>query len=110
MIERIGFVSVQMTRRGLRTSFLDGSFRDLDGPDAEDEGAEREVKDGAEEGEQQILKREFWSAVVTRDVHVCTGLNHKVVSRLRECCRQGQAEVVSKSNNKLYQTWGPPFN
>ena len=34
----------------------------------------------------------------------------KGVSRLRECCRQGQAEVVSKSGNKIPQTWGPPFN
>ena len=49
-----------MTWRGLRTSFMDGPFRDLDGPDAEDEGAGREVEDGAEEGEQQVLRREFW--------------------------------------------------
>ena len=27
-------------------------------------------------------------------------------TRLRECCRQGQAEVVSKSSNKSHQTWG----
>ena len=26
--------------------------------------------------------------------------------RLRECCRQGQAEVVSNSINKIHQTWG----
>ena len=51
-----------MTWRGLRTSFMDGPFRDLDGPDAEDEGAGREVKDGAEEGEQQVLKPEYGSA------------------------------------------------
>ena len=35
---------------------MDCPFRDLDGPDAEEEGAGREVKDGAEEGEQQVLK------------------------------------------------------
>ena len=29
-------------------SFMDGPFGDLDGPDAEEEGAGREVKDGAE--------------------------------------------------------------
>ena len=29
---------------------------------------------------------------------------------LRECCRQSQAEVVSKSINKIHQTWGPPFS
>ena len=25
--------------------------------------------------------------------------------RLREFCRQGQADVVSKSRNKIHQTW-----
>ena len=39
-----------------------------------------------------------------------TGLGKKVVPRLRECCRQSQAEVVSKSGNKIHQTWGPPFS
>ena len=39
-----------------------------------------------------------------------TGLGLKVVPRLCECCRQSQAEVVSKSSNKIHQTWGPPFN
>ena len=29
--------------------------------------------------------------------------------RLCECCRQSQAEVISKSRNKIHQTWGPPF-
>ena len=33
-----------------------------------------------------------------------------MVPRLRECCRQGQAEVVSDSRNKIHQTWGPPFS
>ena len=28
--------------------------------------------------------------------------------RLRECCRQGQTEVLSNSRNKFHQTWGPP--
>ena len=28
---------------------------------------------------------------------------------LRECCRQIQAEVVSKSRNKIHRTWGPLF-
>ena len=27
-----------------------------------------------------------------------------------ECCRQVEAEVVSKSRNKIHQTWGPPIN
>ena len=29
--------------------------------------------------------------------------------RVRECCRQSQAEVVSNSRNKIHLTWGPPF-
>ena len=29
---------------------------------------------------------------------------------MRECCRQVEAEVVSKSRNKIHQTWGPPIN
>ena len=41
---------------------------------------------------------------------VTTGLGQKVVPRLRECRRQGQTEVVSKSSNKIHQTWGPPFS
>ena len=28
--------------------------------------------------------------------------------RLRECCRQSKAEVVSNSRNKFHQTWGLP--
>ena len=40
----------------------------------------------------------------------CTGHGQKVVPRLRECCRQSQAEVVSKSSSKIHQTWGPPFS
>ena len=28
---------------------------------------------------------------------------------LRECCRKGQAEVVSNSRIKIHQTWDPPF-
>ena len=30
--------------------------------------------------------------------------------RLPECCRQVEAEVVSKSRNKIPQTWGPPIS
>ena len=39
-----------------------------------------------------------------------TGFGLKVVPRLRECCGQGQAEVVSNCRNKIQQTWGPPFS
>ena len=34
----------------------------------------------------------------------------KAVPRLRECCRQSLAEAVSKSGNKIHQTWGPPLS
>ena len=34
----------------------------------------------------------------------------RVGTRLLECCRQSQAEVVSKNSNKVHQTWGPPFS
>ena len=30
--------------------------------------------------------------------------------RLRECCRQGQAEVLSNSRNEIHQTWGPTYS
>ena len=40
----------------------------------------------------------------------CAGLGKKVVPRLRECCRQSQAEITSKSINKSHQTWGTPFS
>ena len=29
---------------------------------------------------------------------------------MRECCRQVEAEVASKSRNKIHQTWGPPIS
>ena len=32
-----------------------------------------------------------------------------MVPRLRECFRQGQAEVVSNSKNKILATWEPFF-
>ena len=34
-----------------------------------------------------------------------TGLGLKVVPRLRECCSQSQAEVVSNSRNIIHKTW-----
>ena len=34
-----------------------------------------------------------------------TGPGKRMVSRLREFFRQGQAEVVSNSKNKIHQTW-----
>ena len=42
--------------------------------------------------------------------HNCTGLDYKVIPRLRECCRQVEAEVVSNSSNKIHQTWEGPYS
>ena len=39
----------------------------------------------------------------------CTGYLYKAIRRLRECCRQVEAEVVSNSRNKIHQTWERPF-
>ena len=39
-----------------------------------------------------------------------TGLHYKAVPRLRECCRQVEAEVVRKSRNKIHQTKERPYN
>ena len=29
---------------------------------------------------------------------------------MRECCRQVEAVSVSKSKNKIHETWGPPIS
>ena len=34
----------------------------------------------------------------------------KAGPRLRECCRQGQAQVVSNGRNKIHQTWEKQFS
>ena len=39
-----------------------------------------------------------------------SGIGQKVDPRLRDCCRQGQSEVVSNNRNKVHQTWGPPYS
>ena len=62
----IGIVCFGAPSPSMQKSDMDVPFRDLDGPDAEDEGAGREVKDGAEEGEQQVLKGEFLLVVPIR--------------------------------------------
>ena len=38
-----------------------------------------------------------------------TGLNYMAFPRLRESCRQVEAEVVTNSRNKFCQTWEWPF-
>ena len=49
-------------------------------------------------------------AIIAGLVTVHTGVGKKAPARFRECFRQVQAEVVSKSSNKFHQTWGPPFS
>ena len=39
-----------------------------------------------------------------------TWLGEKVVHRLRECCRQVEADVVSNSRNEVHPTWGSPHS
>ena len=39
-----------------------------------------------------------------------TGLHYKAVRRLRECCRQVEAELADCSRNKIYQTWKRPYS
>ena len=51
-----------------------------------------------------------WQPTKSRQGSLCTGLGLKMVPRLRECCRQSQAELVSKSRNNIHQTWGPPYS
>ena len=40
---------------------------------------------------------------------LCTGPGKRMVPTLRELFRQGQAEVVSNSKNKILATWEPVF-
>ena len=40
----------------------------------------------------------------------CTEISLSRCSRLRECYRHVEAEVVSKSRNKIHTTWGPLFS
>ena len=42
-------------------------------------------------------------------IHLATGILYKAVPRLRECCRQVEAEEVSNSRNKIHQTWEWPY-
>ena len=39
-----------------------------------------------------------------------TGLHYKVVPRLRECCRQVEADMVSNTRNNIHQTWERPYS
>ena len=36
---------------------------------------------------------------------LATGLHYKAVPRLRECCRQVEAEVVSNGRSKILEIW-----
>ena len=46
------------------------------------------------------------SAVIVRRY---TGNLYKVVPRLRECCREVEADEVNNSRNKILQTWERPY-
>ena len=39
----------------------------------------------------------------------CTGNLYKAFPWLRECCRQGESEVIRNSRNKIHQTWKRPY-
>ena len=42
-------------------------------------------------------------------MHIRTAVTKRVLPRFRECSRQVEAEVVSNSTNKIYQTWKALF-
>ena len=47
--------------------------------------------------------------ILHRAVYVLQGVAKRVLLRLRECCRQVEAEVASSSSNKIHQTWEALF-
>ena len=55
-------------------------------------------------GEANSMKKELDTKVEL------TVVQYKGATRLRECCRQCQAEVVSNSTNKFPQPWVLPFS
>ena len=68
--------------------------------DADEEDSIREQISGGRDGPGRFAR-------------LSTGLSKKVVPRLRECCRQAQAEVVlnnSSSSNTIHQSWQKPFS
>ena len=60
--------------------------------------------------DSHLAERDRWSPTFSLLSCICAGHGLKVVPRLRECCRQSQAEVVSNSRNTIHQTWGPLFS
>ena len=65
---------------------------------------------GVETASRQDVEDNFGHVYPRRKTGQYTGLGLKVVPRLHECCGLGQAEVVSKSSNKIHQTWRLPFS
>ena len=65
--------------------------------DADEEDSIREQISGGRDGPGRFAR-------------LSTGLSKKVVPRLRECCRQAQAEVISNSKDKIHQTWDPYYS
>ena len=50
-----------------------------------------------------------WKLELCISLSIFTGPGKRMVPRLREFFRQGQAEVVSSSKNKILATWEPFF-
>ena len=61
-------------------------------------------------GRPQLLQHFLQEGTVHSSCKAVQGSAKKVVPKLRECCRQSQADVVSKSSNKFHQTCGPLFS
>ena len=59
--------------------------------------------------EERNQRQRMVTALQVTAFLVSTGLGSKVGPRLRECCRQSQAEVVSNCGNKHHQTRGAPL-
>ena len=73
-------------------------------------GTHQRIKEGRHSEEGVIWSKgivDWFPEVVTANCR--GGLKSPPGLRLRECCKQVEAEVVSNSRNKAHQTGGPPF-
>ena len=52
---------------------------------------------------KEFYHREVWGR--NNSQFHCTGVGWKASARFRECCRRAQTEVLSKSRNKIHQTF-----
>ena len=53
---------------------------------------------------------QFWPYCISvaKRCELLSSLCYKAFPRLKECCMQVEAEVVSNSGNKIHQTWERP--